>query len=133
MAAVDHHPVSFAHIAHRYDALNRLMSLGRDRRWRRIAADLAGLPAGGCALDVGVGTGDMALALLHRWPGIAVVGVDPAAEMMRIGQRKPGTERVRWTQGDGLHLPFPDGHFDAVVSAFLLRNVADVPGALAEQ
>ena len=132
MDAVDPH-VSFAQLAHRYDALNRLMSLGRDRRWRQIAAESAGLPDGGRVLDVGTGTGDMALALLRRWPGVAVVGIDPALEMMHVGQRKPNAERVHWTLGDGLRLPFPDEHFDAVTSVFLLRNVADVPGALAEQ
>jgi demethylmenaquinone methyltransferase/2-methoxy-6-polyprenyl-1,4-benzoquinol methylase len=123
----------FAQIAQRYDALNRLMSLWRDRHWRWLAADLAEVPAGGRVLDVGVGTGDMALALLHRWPAITVVGVDPTTEMMRVGQCKPGAEQVRWTQGDGLHLPFPNDHFDAVVSAFVLRNVPDVPSTLAEQ
>lgn len=75
----------------------------------------------------------MALALLRRWPGITVAGVEPAAEMMRVGQRKPNSGGIQWTQGDGLHLPFPDGHFDGVVSAFLLRNVGDVTDALAEQ
>jgi len=125
--------VYFAQIAHRYDGLNRLMSLWRDRHWRWLAADLAGVPADGRVLDVGVGTGDMSLALLHRWPGITVVGVDPTMEMMRVGQRKPGAKQVRWAQGDGLHLPFPSDHFDAAVSAFVLRNVPDVPGTLAEQ
>ncbi|HEY72725.1 MAG: hypothetical protein B6I35_05730 [Anaerolineaceae bacterium 4572_32.2] len=126
-------PFSFADVADRYDTLNRLMSLGRDRRWRRIAAAALNLPAGGRALDVGAGSGDMALALLRRWPGSGVTGIEPEADMMRVGQRKPNAGQVRWTQGDGLHLPFPDGHFDGVVSAFLLRNVPDVAGALAEQ
>ncbi|MFQ6100644.1 MAG: ubiquinone/menaquinone biosynthesis methyltransferase [Anaerolineae bacterium] len=126
-------PFSFADIARRYDALNRLMSLGRDHHWRRIAAEAIGVPAAGRVLDVGVGTGDMALALVHRWPGSTVVGVDSTVEMMRVGQRRPDAEKVRWTQGDALHLPFPNATFDAVVSVFLLRNVADVPGVLAEQ
>jgi demethylmenaquinone methyltransferase/2-methoxy-6-polyprenyl-1,4-benzoquinol methylase len=124
---------SFADVARRYDTLNHLMSLGQDRRWRQIAAETVHLPHGGRVLDVGVGTGDMALALQHRWPGSTVVGLDPTLEMMRVGQRKPGAETVRWTQGDGLRLPFPDSYFDAVTSAFLLRNVPDVPSALAEQ
>jgi demethylmenaquinone methyltransferase/2-methoxy-6-polyprenyl-1,4-benzoquinol methylase len=126
-------PFSFADVARRYDALNHLMSLGQDRRWRRIAAEAARLPDGGRVLDVGVGTGDMALALLHRWPGRTVAGIDPTPEMMRAGRRKPNAERVHWTQGNGLRLPFPDAYFDAVTSAFLLRNVPDVSAALAEQ
>lgn len=124
---------SFADVARRYDTLNHLMSLGQDRRWRQIAAGAAHLPDGGRVLDVGVGTGDMALALLHRWPGSTVVGVDQTREMMRVGQQKPDAERVRWMQGDGLRLPFPDAYFDAITSAFLLRNVPDVPGVLVEQ
>ncbi len=126
-------PFSFGDVARRYDALNHLMSLGQDLRWRKIAAEALDLPDGGRALDVGVGTGDMALALLRRWPNSAIAGVDPTSEMMRVGQRKPGAERVRWTQGDGLRLPFPNAHFDGVTSAFVLRNVGDVPRALAEQ
>jgi demethylmenaquinone methyltransferase/2-methoxy-6-polyprenyl-1,4-benzoquinol methylase len=126
-------PFSFAQIARRYDALNRLMSLGRDRRWRRLAAEAAGLPPSGRVLDVGVGTGDMALALLRRSPGATVAGLDMTVEMMRLGRRKPDAARVGWTQGNGVRLPFPEAYFDAVVSAFFLRNVADAPGALAEQ
>ncbi len=124
---------SFGDVARRYDALNHLMSLGQDRRWRQIAADVLSLPDGGRALDVGVGTGDMALALLRRWPGSTVAGVDPTPEMMHVGRRKPSAGHVGWTQGDGLCLPFPSVHFDGVTSAFLLRNVPDVPRALAEQ
>jgi demethylmenaquinone methyltransferase/2-methoxy-6-polyprenyl-1,4-benzoquinol methylase len=124
---------SFADVAWRYDLMNRLMSLGRDRRWRQIAAEAVSPLPGGNVLDVGVGTGDMALALLRRWPGITIAGVDQTAEMMRLGQRKPEAGQIGWAQGDGLRLPFPDAYFDGVVSAFLLRNVPDVPAALAEQ
>jgi demethylmenaquinone methyltransferase/2-methoxy-6-polyprenyl-1,4-benzoquinol methylase len=109
------------------------MSLGRDRRWRQIAAEAVSPLPGGNVLDVGVGTGDMALALLRRWPGSTITGVDRTVEMMHLGQRKPDAGQIRWTQGDGLRLPFPDAYFDGVVSAFLLRNVPDVPAALAEQ
>jgi demethylmenaquinone methyltransferase/2-methoxy-6-polyprenyl-1,4-benzoquinol methylase len=126
-------PKLFARIARRYDLLNRLMSLGRDRHWRQLAADAAKLPSNGRVLDVGVGTGEMALALVARWPDANVVGVDPTAPMMAVGRHKLGDSRIRWLQADGLDLPFPDAHFDAAVSAFVLRNVTDVPLALAEQ
>jgi demethylmenaquinone methyltransferase/2-methoxy-6-polyprenyl-1,4-benzoquinol methylase len=126
-------PRLFARIARRYDVLNRLMSLGRDRHWRRLAAEAIELPPNGRMLDVGVGTGDMALALMASWPDATVVGVDPTAPMMAVGRQKLENRRIRWSQADGLHLPFPDQHFDAAVSAFVLRNVTDVPLALAEQ
>jgi demethylmenaquinone methyltransferase/2-methoxy-6-polyprenyl-1,4-benzoquinol methylase len=138
-------PRLFARIARWYDVMNRLMSLGRDRHWRALAADTLDLPPRGRVLDVGFGTGDMALALLRRWPDAAIVGVDPTKAMMRIGRRKLGTESgstqsprstrspVTLAQADGLRLPFPDEHFDAAVSAFVLRNVVDVEQALAEQ
>ncbi len=125
--------VSFAAVARRYDALNRLMSLGRDLHWRRLAAAAMSPAPGDRVLDVGVGTGDMALALLRRQPEAAVVGLDLSEEMMRLGREKPGGAAIRLVRGDGLRLPFPDTTFDGVVSAFLLRNVPDPLAALSEQ
>lgn len=126
-------PKLFARIARRYDLLNRLMSLGRDRHWRRLAAEAVDLPPGGRVLDVGVGTGDMVLALMARWPDATVVGIDPTLPMMAVGRHKLRDRKTYWSQADGLHLPFPDRYFHAAVSAFVLRNVTDVPLALAEQ
>jgi demethylmenaquinone methyltransferase/2-methoxy-6-polyprenyl-1,4-benzoquinol methylase len=126
-------PKLFARIARRYDLLNRLMSLGRDRHWRRLAAEAVRLPPDGRVLDVGVGTGDMTLALTARWPDATVIGIDPTAPMMAVGRHKQPGGLARWSQADGLRLPFPDQHFDAAVSAFVLRNVTDVPLTLAEQ
>jgi ubiquinone/menaquinone biosynthesis C-methylase UbiE len=81
-------PRLFSRIARRYDTMNRLMSLGRDRHWRKLTAEALALPARGHVLDVGVGTGDMALAIMKRWPGATVVGVDPTRDMMQAGHQK---------------------------------------------
>jgi demethylmenaquinone methyltransferase/2-methoxy-6-polyprenyl-1,4-benzoquinol methylase len=123
----------FGRIVPRYDLMNRLMSLGMDRRWRRAAA-AAARPSGGLALDVGTGTGDLAQELRRR--GAArVVGVDFSSEMLRAARAKlvPGaTAAPAWAMADALRLPFPNETFDCLTNAFLLRNLANLPAGLAE-
>jgi demethylmenaquinone methyltransferase/2-methoxy-6-polyprenyl-1,4-benzoquinol methylase len=123
----------FGRIAGRYDLMNRLMTAGQDRAWRREVIRLATLPPGGRLLDLGTGTGDLAFEALRRLPGLRVAAADFTPAMMRVGQAKPGGLAVGWTGADALRLPYADGQFDAVVSGFLLRNVADVRQAFAEQ
>ena len=124
----------FDRIAGRYDLLNRLISGGQDMKWRRFVAEVAELPAGGRLLDLATGTGDIAFEALKLSPGAQVVGADFALEMMRVGKsRDPFGRRVAWTGADALALPYADGSFDAVASGYLMRNVIDIPGALAEQ
>jgi demethylmenaquinone methyltransferase/2-methoxy-6-polyprenyl-1,4-benzoquinol methylase len=126
----------FAHIARCYDFMNRLMTMGRDRAWRRYVARQAALPQGGLALDVATGTADLALAMARHSPHGRVVGVDFCSEMIDIGRAKVAAAgqnpRIRFVIGDALQLPFADGCFDAVTSGFALRNVADIPQAFAE-
>ena len=123
----------FGRIVPRYDLLNRLMSLGMDSRWRRAAA-AAAQPAGGLALDLGTGTGDLALELRRR--GAArIVGVDFSGEMLAAARAKAtsaGSASVSWALGDALRLPFPKDTFDCVTNGFLLRNLADLRAGLAE-
>jgi demethylmenaquinone methyltransferase/2-methoxy-6-polyprenyl-1,4-benzoquinol methylase len=123
----------FGRIAGRYDLLNRLMTFGQDRRWRRIVVRMADLPPGGALLDVATGTGDIALEALHRRPDVRAVGVDFTRAMLHIGQARGNGNQVGWVEGDALSLPFPDGVFDAAASGYLMRNVVDVPGAFREQ
>ena len=124
----------FGRIAERYDLMNRLMSLGQDQRWRRRMAARARLPRGGRVLDLATGTGDVALAVLERDPTARVVGADFAVPMMEVGQRKaPPGAALGFAAADALALPFPDASFDAVLHAFLMRNIADIPQGFREQ
>ncbi|MGH2522509.1 MAG: ubiquinone/menaquinone biosynthesis methyltransferase [Anaerolineales bacterium] len=123
----------FARIAGRYDLMNRLMTGGQDVRWRRQVIALAQLPHGGRLLDLGTGTGDLALEALRCDPAARAVGGDFTLEMMRVGRARPGGNRVHWAGTDALNLPFPQDTFDAVTSGYLMRNVVDVRRAWAEQ
>ena len=117
----------FDRIADRYDLLNRLLSLGIDRRWRR--ALLAAMPAEGRLLDLATGTADVALALARFRPGAQVVGVDPSEGMLAVGVRKVAGsglhDRVTLQVGDAQALDFADDHFAGACIAFGIRNVPD--------
>ena len=127
----------FGRIVRRYDAMNRLMTGGRDVVWRRRAVRLALGDAGSVevpVLDVATGTGDLALALAAGGARF-VVGVDFAAPMLRAAAAKgakAGDSGVAWVVGDALTLPFPSGTFAACTVAFGLRNMADYEAALQE-
>ncbi len=123
----------FSRIVPRYDLLNRLISLGMDGRWRRAAA-AAAQPAECLALDVGAGTGALALAL-RRQGAAHVVGADFSPEMLATAGTKAvaaGDGGISWALADALALPFRDDSFDCVTNAFLLRNLADLRAGLAE-
>jgi demethylmenaquinone methyltransferase/2-methoxy-6-polyprenyl-1,4-benzoquinol methylase len=123
----------FSRIAHRYDRANRWMTWGKDVSWRGEVVNLANLPKGGRLLDIGSGTGDLALDALRRDTLLLAVGVDFTVEMMRIGRDRPGGEVVSWVNADAKDLPFPPEYFDAVVSGYLLRNVVNLEDSLSEQ
>lgn len=124
----------FDRIAHRYDLLNRLMSFGIDRRWRRRL--LRAMPSTGRILDVATGTADIALALAARAPDADITGLDPSANMLAIGREKVIrarlAERVHLIEGDAQAMPFPDDHFAGSCIAFGIRNVPDRLAGLRE-
>jgi demethylmenaquinone methyltransferase / 2-methoxy-6-polyprenyl-1,4-benzoquinol methylase len=117
----------FDRIAPVYDVMNRLMTAGLDRRWRRLTAQAVVRP-GDRVLDACCGTGDLALADLEA--GGEVTGLDFSDAMLARARRKSSS--VEWVAGDLLALPFPDGTFDAATVGFGIRNVADLDGGLAE-
>ncbi|MCE5326283.1 MAG: ubiquinone/menaquinone biosynthesis methyltransferase [Planctomycetaceae bacterium] len=126
----------FDRIARRYDRMNTLLSLGQDRRWRRRAVQTLAPRAGGRYLDVGCGTGDMALEIARQAPGASIVGIDPAADMLAVAASKIGGAGlagcISFQVADGLAMPFEDRTFDGLVSAFCIRNMTDRAKAFAE-
>ena len=113
----------FGQIAPRYNLMNRLMTGGLDLHWRRMAVREAQLPPGGRLLDLATGTGDIAFLALERDPSLMVIGADFSVEMIRVGQGCANGKPVCWCEADALHLPFPDNAFDALISAYLIRNL----------
>ena len=114
------------HAAARYDLLVWLLTLGRERIFRDKILDLARLEPGDVVLDVGCGTGSLAIRA-KRWvgPAGAVFGIDPSPEMLaRAGKkaRKAGIE-ISLSQAPAQALPFPDGQFDAVLTTLVLHHL----------
>jgi len=130
----------FTSIAPRYDLLNHLLSLNVDRLWwRRAARTFRHILSRADAriLDLCCGTGDMAFALesqVGKSPA-QIVGADFSHAMLeraRIKSRRKGSQCLAWIEADALKLPFAGGHFDLVVSAFGVRNLADYDRGLRE-
>ncbi len=122
----------FATIADRYDLITRLLSFGRDQHWKARVMDLTKPRPGTRLLDLACGTGDLAWRAVAR--GADVVGLDIAPRMVALARTKPAAGAVRpaWLVGDMTSLPVPDAAFDIVTTGYGLRNVPDLPRALAE-
>lgn len=127
----------FNQIAKRYDLLNRLLSLGQDKSWRREIR--AHLPAKGNVnlLDIATGTGDVVLSIVKDNLDIHMAyGIDLAEDMLEIAKEKIKTEglqsKIMLQKSDAQALPFLDGTFDATTIAFGIRNIPDLRLALLE-
>jgi len=112
------------------------MSGGAHHRWRTKASRLAIQGLTGDALDVATGTGDFAISLSKQSGVQQVVGLDFVPEMLYLAQEKLRRRHIQadivFLQGDAVRLPFHDDSFACATCGFGLRNVVDVPGALAE-
>lgn len=127
----------FSAIAPRYDLLNHVLSFNIDRWWwwrtARTFEHILSRPDAR-VLDLCCGTGDMAFALLHRAGavGARILGADFAHPMLQRAEQKSDGTRLQWVEADALRLPFADGSFDLVTSAFGFRNLADYDAGLRE-
>lgn len=124
----------FDRISPTYDRMNRLFSLGVDQRWRRRTIDVLLSEPVDRVLDVATGTADLAIMAARR--GLHVTGVDISEGMLARGRKKVEhaglQDRITLQAADGELLPFPDGHFDAVVVAFGVRNFEHLERGLGE-
>lgn len=126
----------FNRIAPYYDFLNRLLSLGIDRYWRRRAIALLAADQPQRILDVATGTADVAIETARKLQPTAITGIDISREMLDIGRDKIKRlhlqEIITLQEADSENLPFPDASFDAVTVAFGVRNFENLAAGLAE-
>ncbi len=127
----------FDRIAPRYDLLNRLLSLGIDRRWRRFAVGQLTVPKDGMVLDIATGTGDVALEIGRQTDNsVKIVGSDFTQGMLVLGREKiaesPYRDRILLVNAPCESMPHPDGIFNGITIAFGIRNVVDRQKGLRE-
>lgn len=116
----------FDSIAPAYDFMNRAMTMGVDKLWRRRAMKAVKATRPAAILDVATGTGDLAIAMARAIPDATVTGIDLSEGMLAIGREKVEraglSSRVNFAQADCLALPMTDNTYDCVTVAYGVRN-----------
>lgn len=122
----------FQTIADRYDLITRVLSFGRDAHWKIKLLDRLGVWKGARVLDLACGTGDLVFGAVER--GAEATGLDITPRMVQLAMAKPTLHpmRMTWLVGDMTALPVRATSFDLVTTGYGLRNVPDLPRALAE-
>jgi demethylmenaquinone methyltransferase/2-methoxy-6-polyprenyl-1,4-benzoquinol methylase len=118
----------FDDVAHRYDFLNDLLSLGRTKAWRRVVTSIIGPKPGMKILDIAAGTGSSSRPLVDK--GAEVTALDFSHGMIKQGRKQ--NKNINFVQGDALKLPFEDNSFDVTTISFGLRNTSNTDKALKE-
>ncbi|MCF8426068.1 MAG: bifunctional demethylmenaquinone methyltransferase/2-methoxy-6-polyprenyl-1,4-benzoquinol methylase UbiE [Bacteroidia bacterium] len=125
----------FNSIAHRYDFLNRFLSMGIDKGWRKKAISYLKPLEPKQILDVATGTGDLALEAMKLNPD-HITGLDIAEQMLVFGREKIASkglsDKISMIKGDSENLPFPNNNFDAITVAFGVRNFQNLLKGLTE-
>ena len=118
----------FDDVAHRYDFLNDLLSLGRTKAWRRVVTSIIAPKPGMKILDIAAGTGSSSRPLVDK--GAEVTALDFSQGMIEQGRKQ--NKNINFVQGDALKLPFEDNAFDVTTISFGLRNTSNTDKALKE-
>lgn len=126
----------FDSIAPAYDWMNRAMTFGLDKLWRRKAVGIVAAENPAFIVDLATGTGDLAIAMARKMPQAHVTGLDLSEGMVSIGRRKVAdaglSDRIELLTGDCLAMPFPDEVADAVTVAYGVRNFEHLDRGYAE-
>ena len=118
----------FDDVAHRYDFLNDLLSLGRTKAWRKVVTAIIAPNPGLRILDIAAGTGSSSAPLVAK--GADLIALDFSEGMLAAGRKRH--KKIKFQQGDALKLPFAENYFDVTTISFGLRNTSDTTVALKE-
>ena len=126
----------FNNISPKYDLLNRVLSLGIDKIWRKQALNLLKKDKPAYILDVATGTADLAIEAATRLKPTSIVGIDIAENMLQIGRQKIAKKQldkmITLQKGDSEKIEFSDNTFDAVIVSFGVRNFQHLELGLSE-
>ncbi len=123
----------FSNVAARYDLMNDLMSGAQHRLWKDLFVRRVRPRAGEAMLDMAGGTGDVAFRLARHGARVTVADINP--DMLGVGierAKQRGIDGLVWAEENAERLSFADRSFEAYTIAFGIRNVTDIPAALAE-
>lgn len=116
----------FDDVAHRYDFLNDLLSVGRTKAWRKVVTAIIAPKSGMKILDIAAGTGSSSRPLVDK--DAEVIALDFSEGMLAAGRKRH--KDIKFQQGDALNLPFTENTFDVTTISFGLRNTSDTSAAL---
>lgn len=125
----------FNQIASTYDKINKILSFGIDRLWRRSLCAHIPKETALNILDLATGTGDQALEILKKRPLAAITGVDKAQKMLDIAQEKTNKKflgNLHFIQADASELPFKNSVFDYITLSFGIRNFSNLEASIKE-
>lgn len=127
-----HNEQLFSRIAAKYDLLNKILSFGADKKWKRMAVLMLPDTDVEKCLDLACGTGDLALLLAERYPQSEVVGLDLNTDMIEYARKRKASENIKFVPGDMCDISFDDNSFDIVTASYAIRNAPDLQKSLSE-